>query len=265
MWLTGNLQDVVLRVDPRVVGGVARTVVHLPSGIFVAPDSVWVTARQAGTNGHLIRLNPITGVVKATIPVGRDPGPVVAGDGFAWVANEADHTLSRIDANTTSVVSTIPVIERPIGIAIGRGAVWVASRGAPLVSRPSVSRVDTRTGVVVETIPIDDASPFAMTAGADALWIASHNPDEVVRIGPVPLPANVAQASPPAVSVVMFGLVTTLVLVAVGVRGSSGHHSGSRSRLAGYLLSELLLARQGRRQDHAAVGNAERPAPELRT
>jgi YVTN family beta-propeller protein len=248
LWLTATLENTVVHVDPHVAGAVARTAVHLPSGIIAGQEAVWVTARKPGAAGQLVRIDPRTGLVLATIPVGRDPGALAVADPDVWVANEADHTISRIDARTNTVTATIPVVHVPVGVAIGADAVWVASRGSALLSQPTVSRIDPSSNTVVETTPLEGAAPIGMAAGAGSLWVASRNPDAVVRIGPVSLATTSPAASSPPLLPVALGVGTLFLLAAGQVLRHSAHRGGDRSVPDGRLLEALLLSQQDRRQ-----------------
>ena len=53
---------------------------------------------------------------------------VAFGEGAAWVANSLDRTVSRIDPETNEVVETIPLGREPLHLAAGEGAVWVTVR-----------------------------------------------------------------------------------------------------------------------------------------
>jgi DNA-binding beta-propeller fold protein YncE len=68
-----------------------------------------VTAQTPGSTGQVIDIDPRTDVVLATIPVGRDPGALAAGDADVWVTNNADHTVARIDRRAMATIATIPV------------------------------------------------------------------------------------------------------------------------------------------------------------
>ena len=72
----------------------------------------------------LVRIDPKTNTVSATIPVGRKASGVAVGDGHVWVTSFADGTVWRIDPETRKAV-VIPVKGSPTGIAVGRGSVLV--------------------------------------------------------------------------------------------------------------------------------------------
>jgi YVTN family beta-propeller protein len=240
LWLTATLEVAVVHVDPHPAGAVARTAVHLPARISAGRGAIWVTAWQPGANGQVVRLDPRTGVVLATIPVGRDPGALAVADADVWVANEADDTLARIDARTNTVAATLPVVHDPVGVVIGTDAVWVVSRGSAPLAPPTLARIDPGSNTVVETTPLEGAAPIGTAAGAGSLWVASRNLDEVVRIGSLPLPASASTASDPPLHLVALGVSAMVVLVASLVRHRSGHPAGGSRRLPdGHLLDAL--------------------------
>ncbi len=252
LWLTATLENTVIRVDPRVVGAVSRTAVHSPQGIIAGQEAIWVTARNLGSKGQLVRIDPRTNVVLATIPVGLDPGALAVSDADVWVANEADHTLSRIDAHTNTVAATIPVVHQPVGAVTGDDAVWIASRGSPLLSQPSVSRVDPSTNTVVEMRTFADVAPVSLVAGEGSLWVASRNPDVVMRIGPVPLLAK-APADGPMTSVAIW--LGAALVAAAGVRlRKATRRQVQQSQRNCQMLGALLEMRRRSSYSRAAGG-----------
>jgi DNA-binding beta-propeller fold protein YncE len=62
------------------------------------------------------------------VAVGGNPRELAVGEGFVWVANAGDGTVTRIEPAKGEVVGEpIAVGEDPIGIAVGAGAVWTAN------------------------------------------------------------------------------------------------------------------------------------------
>jgi DNA-binding beta-propeller fold protein YncE len=62
----------------------------------------------------------------------QGPKTIAVGASAVWTAND-DGTVSRIDPATGQLVRTIPLgryprIAYPVGIAVGAGRVWVAMR-----------------------------------------------------------------------------------------------------------------------------------------
>jgi YVTN family beta-propeller protein len=84
VWVTGEIENVVLRVDPRENRVVARIPVGRGgSGIAAAGGSVWVANELDGT---VSRIDPRTNRVVATIPVGGSPHDLVVSGGSVWLA-----------------------------------------------------------------------------------------------------------------------------------------------------------------------------------
>ena len=61
-------------------------------------------------------------------PVGDGPVDVAVGEGAVWVVNQLDGTVMRLDPETGKVVATIHVGNEPQRIAAGEGRVWVTVR-----------------------------------------------------------------------------------------------------------------------------------------
>lgn len=57
------------------------------------------------------------GVVFATVLTGNNPQEAATGQGYAYVANMDDNTITMVDTSTMTVVATIPVGTQPFGMA----------------------------------------------------------------------------------------------------------------------------------------------------
>ena len=133
-------------------------------GIAIDDTAVWIHNSAQAT---VVRVNPKTNQVVATIPVGHGLGDVRLGAGFVWVLNHDDGTVSKIDPQTNTVVATI-ALPPPLGfLGASPGAVWVANR-----RQGEVMKLDPQTDQVVATIPIADG-PAWMTYAAGSLWVCS--------------------------------------------------------------------------------------------
>jgi YVTN family beta-propeller protein len=120
VWVTDNEADNVTRVDPTgVVNAIA--VGHAPSGIAVGQGGVWVAYTG---DDEVVRFDPSTRAVTATIPVGHAPVGVALGAGSVWVANSGDGTVTRIDPHTDKK-TTIGVGGSPQAITVADGRAWV--------------------------------------------------------------------------------------------------------------------------------------------
>lgn len=84
--------------------------------------------------------------------VGDDPrGVVFSSDGeFAYIANAADDTVSKVDADTRAIVDTAAVGEEPINLALrpGSNELWVTSFASSTVSIIDLTTFNTVTTTV---------------------------------------------------------------------------------------------------------------------
>jgi DNA-binding SARP family transcriptional activator/ABC-type branched-subunit amino acid transport system substrate-binding protein/DNA-binding beta-propeller fold protein YncE len=177
-----------------------RTIVAV--GVLVLAVAVGAAAYQ-GTRGDrtveeagVRALDPGSGDVVESIPLGSAPSAVSVGEGRVWVLDADDRTVSEIDPETRQVVRTFSTSSTPTDIAAGAGGLWIGSTtSAGGVIPSSVSRVDPASGVLVETIELPPArigGPANVFPGSsrqhiavapDAVWVI--NPDLTVsRIDP---------------------------------------------------------------------------------
>lgn len=126
VWLTGGLlEHALFRVFPKE-RRVRRT--PLPaasSAVALGGSAVWVASP---TEDVVWRVDPGSGRVTETIPVGRGPSGLAFGSGALWVALSIDGTVQRIDPERRSVVDTVRVGGVPSAVAVGAESVWVTSR-----------------------------------------------------------------------------------------------------------------------------------------
>jgi YVTN family beta-propeller protein len=172
-----------VRVPPNGIGVIedgkivtAGALGKSPSDVAAGAGSLWVTS---GDEQTVSRVDPHTGEVRQTIPVGSGATAVAADDEGVWVANSLAGTVSRIDPRTDTVVQTIPLHGTPSAIALGRGTVWIANR-----DRNTVSRLDSRTGVPAGRAAAVGPSTTALALGAGSLWVADEERGVVLRVDP---------------------------------------------------------------------------------
>ena len=98
------------------------------------------------------RVDRATGEVTDTVPLGAGTGDMTIADGDLWAANSSGNSVTRIDGGSGEVLATIKVGLAPQGIATAAGDVWVANHRG----RPSGSvwRIDAQTNEVVARIPV---------------------------------------------------------------------------------------------------------------
>ena len=158
---------VARRVQLQPVRGLA------PEGPAALGDGALFVSTGSAT---VARLTPVTGRrLGRPADVGNGPSAIAVGTGAAWVTDDQDNTVSRIDR--TGVVNVIAVGQSPRDVAVGAGGVWVANAGDG-----TVTRLDP-DGRVRTTIRSGDA-PRGITVGRDAVWVANSGSGTVSRIDP---------------------------------------------------------------------------------
>lgn len=112
------------------------------------------------------------------IRVGPSPVAVAVGEGSVWVANNADGTVTRVDARERKPVGRpVRVGSGPLAIAVGESSVWVATGEGRL------ARIEPGTGRVAGT-PAEVPGAGGVAVGAGAVWVTRRDSASVVRVDP---------------------------------------------------------------------------------
>lgn len=135
LWAIDAERDAVDRLDPRT--GTRRRSIGIPTaltlgGIAVGGGAVWVTSPFQGVVWRIVPGPPVN---ELPITLRFGAATIAYGDGAAWVGNNFDDSVVRIDARTNRprVVATIPA---PQDIAVRADRVWVAAGSAAGRSGP---------------------------------------------------------------------------------------------------------------------------------
>lgn len=95
-----------------------------------------------------------------------------------WVANEKDHSLTRLDAQAQSVTLTVPTCKRPRHIEAWRDVLLVACSGSD-----AIGVVDPLTGALLRQLPASaDPETFALSPDGRRLYAASEDKGELVIV-----------------------------------------------------------------------------------
>ena len=141
---------------------VALTVAAVGAALLLLTGGDSEPTRPAATG-------PPAGTVDARIEVGDSPSGVDLENDSAWVANEGDATVSRVDLATRRVRGKpIPVGKNPRAVAGRAGGVWVANFGGG-----TVSRIDAESGRLIQTIPVG-RGPTDIVVGARYVWVSTQ-------------------------------------------------------------------------------------------
>jgi YVTN family beta-propeller protein len=122
VWLATPDDRAIYRIDTRTSNARRAELPLVPDQVAFGGGAVWVTSSESDA---VLRINPTTSTVQATIRVGKGPGGIAFGAGRVWVANRQDGTVSAIDPQSNEE-GTLHLGFRPVAVAAEQGAVWVA-------------------------------------------------------------------------------------------------------------------------------------------
>lgn len=167
-----SVQRPVSNIQPEAVFPIEGA----PDWVVIQPDSVWIGNKP---KNEIVRLDPKTNQVAATIPVGKEPcAGLAAAFGSIWVPNCADHTLSRVDIATNKVVATIPLgpADTEGAIAASEDSIWYLTD-----TKGVLARIDPATNQAVAEIEVPPGS-VAAAYGEHAIWVTSPQENTLVRV-----------------------------------------------------------------------------------
>jgi streptogramin lyase len=192
LWATkfGLTAHDLLRLDPQT-GEVTARVCGIPHqrGLpQVGEGSVWLHVA-----GKVLRIDPKTAKVVATIPTHGSLGSIVFGTGAVWVLEQShlwpnsENLLSRIDPSSNQVTKTIHIGSGAFSLAVGEGAVWIAQSepGAQTVPTPyKLLRIEPQSLRIVRAIALW-RRPGKIAIAAGSLWVSSLGGSLIMRVDPM--------------------------------------------------------------------------------
>jgi virginiamycin B lyase len=165
IWIPSCGGHSVIRVDPttgKTVAEIAGDPANSEGGITVGAGSVWMVTKPSA----LVRIDPKTNAVVATIQLPSGSENPLFSDGFLWVSSFEHDQLLKVDPVSEKIVATIPVGPKPRFLTAGAGSVWTLNQGDG-----TISRVEMKTGKVVATISCGiPGSGGEITFGAGSVW-----------------------------------------------------------------------------------------------
>lgn len=113
--------------------------------ITAGPDALWTLS---AADGSLRRIDPVTGAVLVTVPVGRDPIDVTFAENSVWVALRSGSSLIEVDTLTSAVVSRTELASEPAALHQGQSGVFVTTvgEGSPLLRIASLVEASDPAG-----------------------------------------------------------------------------------------------------------------------
>lgn len=194
IWLctaAGDL-DVLTRVDlathevRRIATSDPR---QLPHGTAFAGGNLWVAN---WSSGDLVRMDPQTGRVRQTIHLGdystgQAPRSLISDGHSLWVGND-NGLVSRFDGATGDQTSRLQLPFREVGfdgIDSRRHVLYAnAVRGNSLLEINIGQAGPDRLGRELPLTEEVDGMLGGFAMGTDLLWVATTNPDQLLRIDP---------------------------------------------------------------------------------
>ena len=181
LWVAHGARGEASRIDPR--SNRLRTTIQIADpgsnngGVAVDGGSVWAVYGDS----TLARIDAKNGHREGATFAGDSPRGLVVANGFIWVLNAGDRTVTRFARRSYEggpVGRPIRVGRRPAAIAAGAGAIWVADEGDN-----AVTRIDPLTNAT-STIRVG-RQPSALAFGGGLVWVANGGSGTVSRIDPV--------------------------------------------------------------------------------
>jgi YVTN family beta-propeller protein len=160
IWVADTGNDTITKIDAGS-GRPKKTLKIAATELAFGGGSLWATQRTAN---RVARIDPASGSVVQSIPVGNGPTGLAFGDGAAWVANSLDGTVSRIDPVTNHVAATIPTGNGPTAVAAGPGGVWVSNQFGGMLAR-----IDPKTNEIAKRISVGNRPQGVVISGGDVL------------------------------------------------------------------------------------------------
>ena len=147
----------------------------LPSGVACGAGSVWTGRNDLKA---VVRIDPATDRVVATIPVGIRTFGITAADDAVWVTSYEDNAVVRIDPRSNQVVARLPGRHGPAAILITPTAVWLSDN-----TGLRLTEIDPRSNAVRAEIVVG-SGPFPMALAAGSLWVRNEQDNTVSGIDP---------------------------------------------------------------------------------
>jgi DNA-binding beta-propeller fold protein YncE len=178
VWAALQGDDQVRRIDAATGELLDRYPLKEPTALAVDGQTAWV----ATADGRLHRINIATGAVTApatTELVHR----IRVGQGGLWLMT-FDGKVLRADRRTGKVVAQVAGTFRAADLAVGAEGAWVYDQhqGAVLRIDPATNRV-TRTIPVISQ-PLVELSSRVLALGAGAVWVLDKGGEALVRVDP---------------------------------------------------------------------------------
>ncbi len=169
VWVTGGLG--VRKID-LTTGTRYGVVYNNCSGVAIGENAIWVGDNQ---NPQLLKIDPETRRVVATVKLEGKPSEIAYGHGTVWVILSDKNEVVGIDPNTHQVVTTLSSNAFIHGLAVDPTRVWHTHPYALNYYEPA----SLGSGGFSIANP-----PAQIEFYAGSLWVSSPNEGLITRINP---------------------------------------------------------------------------------
>jgi DNA-binding SARP family transcriptional activator len=179
VWVANGSDGTVSRIDPSAdtvvetidLRGSSELVWNPTYAVDADDDSVWIAAGPH----HVLRIDPTTHELSASVDVGHVPAGLALGDEALWVVTTAERAL-RIEPHTNTATAEVP-IGYPVALTAGKQALWVSD------SLGLVWRINPDTATVSQSTPVGRGL-VGLCATDGAVFAANNADGTVVQIDP---------------------------------------------------------------------------------
>jgi streptogramin lyase len=185
VWAAEGVDRFLVRYNPSTRRAVPIPTGDGPSALVEDGGRIWIVNHR---DGVLQRIDPATNTATALgrLP-GDAPERMAYAEGSLWVTGRGTDLL-RVDPNTGAVQATIEIGAGGIDVRAAAHSIWVAAptaeedeRGNPFLDR--LLRIDPSTNAIMETIrPTGRIVVHGTESTGDALWLADTAAGRLYRI-----------------------------------------------------------------------------------
>jgi streptogramin lyase len=180
----GNPVGSVAKIDPATLSvvdeiSVGTDSVAGPNWLSAAAGSIWTDVPNLNA---VIRIDPITDRVIATIPDKGVCGALVASAGAVWVAGGGGPGcrpgITRIDPITNAVTATLDAGGQTDSLALDGGTLWYGTSVSNFLGR-----IDAAGSAIVGQLKLPGAA-FGLTAAFGYVWATDRDDGLLLKVQP---------------------------------------------------------------------------------
>ncbi len=180
----GNPTGSVAKIDPATMSVVdvipiGNRSIAGPNWLAAGGGSIWTDVPNINA---VVRIDPATDTITATIPDKGVCGALAANDAAVWVAGGGGPGclpgITRIDPNTNTVTTSLNAGGQTDALALADGALWYGTSISNFLGR-----IDTASSTIVGQLKLPGAA-FGLTAAYGYVWATDRNDGVLLKVQP---------------------------------------------------------------------------------